>query len=145
MGSSLDQFSESWGVDDQSWLATKLGMDFCRPITLDISLFNALHYPNGFIPSGTALGKLTASGLYGPYSPALSNGLDVAAGLLFTAVQVKRSGQDFTVTKVSAPLYWMGVVRTTKLPTFTGAAATLGVLDANGLADLDKHIRFEAN
>ena len=133
MGASLDQFTESWGVDDQSWLGTKLGMDYCRTITIDVSLFNALHYPNGYIPSGTVLGKVTA------------NGLDVSAGHLFTAVQVKRAGTDFTVTKVSAPLFWMGVVRTTKLPTFTGAAAALGVLDANGRTDMAMHIRYEDN
>lgn len=52
----------------KAWLASRMGVDICRGITLDLSLFNpATHYPNGFIPSGMCLGK-DASGLYGPYN-----------------------------------------------------------------------------
>lgn len=52
--------------------------------TLDLALFTQdTHYPNGFIPSGIALGKVTATGLYGPYDPAATDGRETAAGLLF--------------------------------------------------------------
>lgn len=54
--------------EDHSWLASRLGFDTARPATLDLSLFTeGTHYPNGFIPSGMGLGKVTGSGLYGPY------------------------------------------------------------------------------
>ncbi|HRE02427.1 MAG TPA: hypothetical protein PLV68_14075 [Ilumatobacteraceae bacterium] len=62
---------ETFQVENRSWL---LGPTGTRPgenpsITLDISTFTpGVHYPNGYIPSGTALGRLTANGKYGPYS-----------------------------------------------------------------------------
>lgn len=56
----------------KAWLANRKGLDTCRPITLALELFSpATHYPNGFIPSGMCLGKVTTgtlSGLYGPYN-----------------------------------------------------------------------------
>lgn len=56
----------------KAWLASRMGVDICRGITLDLSLFNpATHYPNGFIPSGMCLAK-EASGLYGPYNGLLN-------------------------------------------------------------------------
>jgi hypothetical protein len=59
-----------WTVEDRSWLGSRDGTEFTESITLDISSFTeATHYPNGFIPSGTVLSKLSSS-LYGPYAPA---------------------------------------------------------------------------
>lgn len=56
----------------KAWLASRMGVDICRGVTLDLSLFSpATHYPSGFIPSGMCLGK-DASGLYGPYNGALN-------------------------------------------------------------------------
>lgn len=63
--------STSFQVENRSWL---LGPHGTGPgdnpsITLDVSAFTpAVHYPNGYILSGTPLGKITASGKYGPYS-----------------------------------------------------------------------------
>lgn len=144
MGISIETKTDAWGIDDKSWLASPMGMNTCRSITLDVALFNALHYPEGYIPSGTVLGKVTATGFYGPYSPALANGLDVSAGHLFEAAQVT-DGAGGTYTKIAAALYWQGIVRTSKLPNFTGAANTLGELDTNGRADVAMHIRYEDN
>jgi hypothetical protein len=60
-----------WTVEDRSWLASRDGTAFTQTITLLVSAFTAnTHYPLGFIPSGTILGKITASGLYGPYAGA---------------------------------------------------------------------------
>lgn len=59
----------SYKNDDHSWLATRMGLDVMRSITLDLALFTeATHYPDGFIPSGVTLGKVTATSLYGPYA-----------------------------------------------------------------------------
>ncbi len=42
---------------------------------INFALFTAgTHYPNGFIPSGVMLGKVTATGLLGPYSNAAVDG-----------------------------------------------------------------------
>lgn len=54
-------------VDDQSWLGTAHGTNECDTITLDgVAVLDA--FPDGVIPSGVVLGKITASGKYGPYS-----------------------------------------------------------------------------
>lgn len=142
MGIELDVTNDSWGVGSKEWLKNRKGLDTCRSITVDISLFNALHYPNGYIPSGILLGKVTATGLYGPYSPLLANGLDVNAGHLLNDVMVRDSGGN-AFTKSASALFWEGIVDTTKLPTFTGAASAIGVLDANGRTDVAAFIRYE--
>jgi hypothetical protein len=57
--------------EKRSWLLGSHGTDpgSTPSITLDVSAFtSSIHYPNGYIPSGTPLAKITASGLYGPYS-----------------------------------------------------------------------------
>ncbi len=60
--------TEAFSVEDRSWLGSRDGTDVTQGITLDISAFTApTHYPNGYIPSGIVLAKLT-SGLYGPYA-----------------------------------------------------------------------------
>lgn len=57
------------GLTDRSWLQNNVGIQANVPVVLDISKFTAgTHYPNGVILAGTVLGKVTASGLYGPYS-----------------------------------------------------------------------------
>lgn len=61
----------SFQVEKRAWLLSPHGTDpgTTPGITLDISAFtSSVHYPNGYIPSGTPLAKITATGLYGPYS-----------------------------------------------------------------------------
>lgn len=61
--------TETFQQDDQSWLGSEHGTDMGRSITLDTSAFTSgTHYPNGYFPSGLALGKITATGKYGPYA-----------------------------------------------------------------------------
>lgn len=56
------------GLSDKSWLHSLHGVDLNKSVTLDLTLFDeATHYPDGSIRSGTVLGKVTATGLYGPY------------------------------------------------------------------------------
>jgi hypothetical protein len=68
---SIEVQTTSYQVEKRSWLLSQHGTDpgTTPSITLDVSAFTAgVHYPNGYIPSGTALAKITASGLYGPYT-----------------------------------------------------------------------------
>lgn len=56
-------------VEDRSWLGSAHGTTATRTITLDTSAFTeGTHYPNGYVPSGMVLARITASGLYGPYA-----------------------------------------------------------------------------
>lgn len=53
---------------DDSWLGSAHGTDSTESITLDVSAFTSnTHYVNGVFLSGIPLGKITASGKYGPY------------------------------------------------------------------------------
>lgn len=141
MGISLDITKDTWGVDNLDWLAIRKGFDTCRPGTVDISLFTVDHYPNGFIPSGTVLAAVTATGRLGPYSPLLSNGLQTPVGHMLQPVTVKdRMGN--AKTRAAVAFRWEGVVLLSKLPNFINTANLLGEVDAAAQTAL-KFIRYE--
>lgn len=105
--------TEEWGHDDQSWLGSAHGTDAARPVTLDTSAFTkATHYPKGHFPSGIPLGRITATGLYGPYDSAAVDGREALAGFLFTGVSAPADG----TTDVAAALFDHGRVITARLP-----------------------------
>ena len=75
--------TKSWQADDQTWKAAAHGTDLARSISVDAALFTpATHAPNGFLPSGLPVAKVTATGLYGPYTTGGAGGLQTFAGLL---------------------------------------------------------------
>ncbi|MEW2578350.1 head decoration protein [Streptomyces syringium] len=122
--------TESWGQDDQSWLASAHGTDTARSITLDTSTFTSgTHYPAGHFPSGLPLGKITATGKYGPYNNAASDGTEVLAGFLFTAVKAP----SVNTIDPQGALLWHGAVLDAKLPI---------AVDSNGKADVAGRIVF---
>lgn len=103
-------------------------------IVLDFSLFTkATHYPNGFLPSGLVLGKVTTGGRGAPYSDAASNGTQTAIGFLYNAVAVP---SDLTKKVAVAVTDCFAVVSESRLPANHG-------LDAAGKTDL-KLIQFRA-
>ncbi|MFF8544816.1 head decoration protein [Streptomyces werraensis] len=107
------------------WLLSTYGTETNKTITLDLSQFGAGTYTaaaNGVpnvIPSGTPLGKVTASGLYGPYDSAASDGTQTFAGLLETDTAFNTGS-----TRVGAAMRIVGDVNVAKLPVdFTVPAA----------------------
>jgi hypothetical protein len=61
--------TETFAVDDQSWLGSRHGIGEAVSVTLDTSAFTeSIHYPDGYFKSGIGLAKITATGLYGPYN-----------------------------------------------------------------------------
>ena len=121
--------TETFGQDDQTWIGAAHGIDLARSVSLDTSAFTeATHYPDGYIPSGTPLGRITATGLYGPYTPAAADGTDVLAGFLLTPTKPAASGET------GAALYEHGRVVEANLPI---------AIDANGRADVAGRITFE--
>ncbi len=75
--------SKAWQTDNQTWKAAAHGTDLARSISVDAALFTpATHAPNGYLPSGLPVARVTATGLYGPYTPGGSGGLQTFAGLL---------------------------------------------------------------
>ncbi len=122
------QPTEVWTAENRSWVGSAHGTDVTQTITLKNSLFTAgTHYPDGYVPSGIVLGRVTASGLYGPYDDAASDGRQVAVGFLYSSVKMRASGPD-----VGAAIHWHGIVIAAKLPFQSGT----GSLDANGRTDL---------
>ncbi|MFI6819728.1 head decoration protein [Micromonospora sp. NPDC050187] len=136
---NLAPVTESFGQDDQSWLGSAEGTSRAMSITLDTSAFNAgLHYPDGYFKSGIILGRITTTGLYGPYSSAASDGTETAAGILLCAV-----GAPSTNTiDVQGAMLWHGRVLLSKLPMAEGLN---GGPDAGGAYKTDlPQIRFDA-
>lgn len=120
--------------ENRSWLRGPHGTEpgANANITLDIPAFAGL-YPNGFVPSGIVVGKITATGKYGPYEAAATNGTETAAGLLFGSLTVEAGA-----SVVGGALVNHAYVNADKLPIKTGK----GSLDTAARAELT-HIIFE--
>lgn len=122
---NLTPVTETFGQEDQSWLDSEEGTDNAMSVTIDISkgFVANTHYPAGFIPSGTPLGKVTASGKYGLYDDTASDGRQTLVGLLLTSQKVGTGD-------IVAPLYTgPGRVNSNALPFAVDAA---GKTDATG-------------
>lgn len=88
-------YTTPYQVEKRSWLLSQHGTDpgTTPSITLDVSAFTAaLHYPDGYIPSGTALSKLT-NGLYGPYTVSNEVQTVTEGGSGLTSFTLTYSGQ----------------------------------------------------
>lgn len=103
--------TETIGSGDMSWLDSAHAIRNARTEVVDISAFTAgTHYPNGYIPSGTPVAKV--SGLLVPYTSAeaTTTGAGVLAGHILTDQAVVGT-VDF-----AAPLLKHGRVKTAKVP-----------------------------
>ncbi len=121
----------SFTTDDRAWLLFE-AVGHQQPVAtthgvIDFALFTAnTHYPNGFIPSGVVLGKVTATGRLGPYSNGAADGRETAAGFLYNATKVPAN----TATRAAvAAVDAFAVVSESRLPANHG-------LDAAAKAEL---------
>ncbi|RSS57524.1 head decoration protein [Streptomyces sp. WAC01280] len=111
------------------WLGGRHGTDDTDTITLDIARFTtSTHYvpstdtsqPYSLFRSGVPVGKITASGLCGPFDKAVADGRQVLAGFVLAETLFVP-----TMTKVPVALLWHGTVRAAKVPgCFTPADVT---------------------
>lgn len=116
-----------------AWLRTRKGMSTALTVTLDLTTFTAgTHYPNGFLPSGLVLGKITASGKYGIYDNAAVDGRTVAVGFLLNDENIPAGGTSVPV--VTALLTEADVIEA-RLPSGNG-------LDANAKTDLGSRVTY---
>lgn len=106
------------------WLAGPHGTDLPVHVVLDFATFTHANFTaKGEIPNGTILGKITASGKFGPYEPGATDGRQAAAAVAFNDNTIPAN----TATVVTdAALVHCGV-RVASLPIKTGP----GSLDAN--------------
>ncbi|WP_329168288.1 head decoration protein [Streptomyces sp. NBC_01267] len=118
--------TESFTQDRRDWLGSAHGTDAPVSATLDVSKFTAgTHYPDGYIKSGVPLGKITATGLYGPYDDAASDGRQTLVGFLFTAQDV--NARRVASTKVVGSMLVHCFIREAKLPVAVDAAGKIDV------------------
>ena len=109
----------SYQVEKRGWLWGPHGTDpgMTPSVTLDFTKFTAgTHYPNGYVPSGCVLGKITASGKFGPFDPAATDGRQTAAGILFSSLKVPAD----TATPVGGAMLVHGAVDPARLPFQSG-------------------------
>lgn len=97
------------------------------------------HYVNGFIPSGTALGQVTTTGLFGPYDDGASDGRQTCYGFAYGDVRAVRWDGSIASKVGTGAVVYDAAVSVSHLPFQSGT----GSIDANGKADLP-NIRFEA-
>lgn len=114
--------TEQFTSDSKEWLGKEHGTTSCDSMMLDAALFLAV-FEDGLVPSGVVVGRVAATGRYGPYDDAAVDGREVARGHLFDVAQVE-AGRN-----VGGALFWHGQVVEAKLPADHG-------LDAGAKADL---------
>lgn len=103
--------SESFGAGNTAWLGSRHAINNARTEMVDVSAFTAEdHYPDGFLPSGTAVAKV--DGKLVPYdtTEAVTAGAGVLAGHLLFDQRVVGT-EDF-----AAPLFDHGRVKAELVP-----------------------------
>jgi hypothetical protein len=96
-------------------------------------------YVNGFIPSGTVIGLVTATGLFGPYTSGASDGTQTAYGLTYGDVRVIRQNGSVATKVGTGAVVYDAAVSVSKLPFQTGP----GSIDSAAKTALAQ-LRFEA-
>lgn len=105
---------KSYGSGDQTWLGSAHGLRNARSSVLDVSAFTqATHYPDGYIPSGTAV-NAADEGAVVPYADA------AGAQLAFVLFDTPVSGTE----DVNAAVLRHGIIKTAQLPQAFTAPAT---------------------
>ena len=123
----------SYGAEDRSWTIGEHGFDMTENAPLDYTKFTGANFTDGYIKSGCVLGLVTATGKYGPYDDAATDGRQTAVGMLFNTTKIPSN----TATVASDAILTHFLCRVARLPYASG----LGALDANARTDL-RLVRF---
>jgi len=117
-------------ADDHAWIYADISEQAgLASVTLDLSKFTKnTHYPDGFLPSGIPLGKITSGGKYGPYDNAANDGREVCVGFLRYLVNDPEDA-------VAHASLWFGpgAIQENELPV---------TIDANGKTDVAAWFKF---
>lgn len=138
MSTDISLQTTNFQVGNKQWLLQEPKVKL--NVTLDISKFTqATHFPNGYIPSGCAIAKVTATGLYGPYDNTKSDGTEVLYGHTYGDVRAVRQNGSVATKVGTGAVVNDAIISVGKLPFQAGA----GSVDAAGKADVPT-IRYEA-
>lgn len=126
----------------KSHMRTRKGLATALSKTLAVSTFTkATHFPNGYIPEGMALGKITSggdTGKYGRYDDAATDGRQVMVGLTLDRIDVinPNTGGDISTGFTVVAVQTEGDIITANLPTNNG-------VDAAGKVDVGTRFTWE--
>ncbi|ROP45941.1 head decoration protein [Pseudokineococcus lusitanus] len=110
----IAQTRTEYGSGNRRWLGDLHGLNSTEGGTLNGALFPAGTFPDGLVRSGTDLGRVTASGLLGPYDNAATDGRQTCVGHLVSDQVVTATSRN------DAALLNHGAVVRTYLPTGSG-------------------------
>jgi hypothetical protein len=142
---SIQPFVQRFQAEDRSWIVSEYEDAYTRGGTLDLTTFTpAVHFTNGYLPSGTAVGVITASNKLGPYDSTASDGRQTCVGLTHGAVRViEQNGQALTVIGV-AFVAAFAAIALGRLPfNTTNATTARGYIDAAAQTAL-RNLYFQA-
>lgn len=138
MSTDISLQTTNYQVGNKQWLLQEPKVKL--NVTLDISKFTqATHFPNGYIPSGTVIGIVTATKLAAPYDPAASDGSQTAYGITYADVRAVRQNGSVATKVGTGAVVNDAIVSVGKLPFQSGK----GSIDSAGKTALAQ-IRFEA-
>ena len=142
---NIGVFQQPYQSEDRSWLLSELEDAYKQSATLSVAAFTqTTHYPNFYIPSGTALGAITASSVngaivVGPYDDTATDGRQTCIGYLAAATLVVNPMYQPLANVGVAVVQAFAVVNINRLPfNSTNAATGRGYIDTNGQADLPR-------
>lgn len=115
-------------AEDRSWAIGEHGFDMPVNAPLAFATFTGANFADGVVKSGCVLGRVTATGAYGPYLGSASDGRETAVGVLFNTFRIP--ADTATVASDAALVHFH--CRQARLPYTSGA----GAIDAAGRADL---------
>lgn len=109
------------GSGDYRWLRSNFGRGAQLSATVDVNLLVAgTHYDakTGIVPAGLPLGKVTATGNYGPYDPTATDGRDVLEGFMSAPEQLEGDAfTGITTTELYVSYLWIAAVDPAYVPT----------------------------
>lgn len=126
MGYDIAQLETIYANENLNWLGSAHGTQEAESATLDDALFPVGTWADRIVKSGTVIGKVTATGKFGPYDNAAVDGRQTAVGHLLSTSDVSKGD-------VVAPYIWHGQVVEAKLPANHGlnAAAKAELIQMN--------------
>ena len=109
--------SGDYGAEDRSW--TIGDHDATANAPIDWATFTGANFASGVVKSGCLLGKITATGKYGPFDAAATDGRQTANGYLWDTTKIPAD----TAQVSTGAVYYHGHVRVSRLPYPSGLGA----------------------
>lgn len=104
---------KTWSRGDRRWLGSLHALNDAKSVRPDPTLFTEADFPDGYVPSGTPLGVVTATDMVGPYTGDSTDEVQTLTegGSGLTSFTISFSGQttaslddDATAAQVQAAL-----------------------------------------